>query len=576
MLALSASSAGCLAQSDEAPAEDIAAAESALTGPEIVDQAAPTFNGSGQPWGNAPMAQVFTQNNTGYLTRFQILMQPCYAAWNKPCGFTLELRPVGANGNPTEQVLWSGRGQQPGQADPGWAFGWSTTFFDNGPLLQAGVTYALVVRVDWVGQFVFGDGNPGYRVQWYPEYGAWIRGNGSPDVMIQTVIAPLLAAASCAEVKAANPAAGDGEYTLSVGGRSILVHCANMAGTPADYLTLLRSGGGANVSAYGPGQNSPGLTSAYSKVRFHPDTLSIDWHDTTFAASQGWAQFGQGYAYTVGLGEAADCAGGFSQGGTANVDLRGTPFAVAASQFVTDGWQAAGSASYSAANQVVSLTGGGYCGWTAPTTSSLQLTWRDASLPASCAEVRARDAGAQDGEYTLELAGRPVVIYCHDLAGTPANYLTLKNVGPSANFSQYTAGGPVALGTNVRTHYTKVRIDPASLLLNVSDQTFASSSGQLDHAGTTVTSMPFAVAMSCDGTASGAGNIDLTGTGFAVAPNEFVHIGAQSGSASYSSGNKVVDLAGGGWCGWTAPGPNTGNPFNQAGGGFTLGLVHAP
>ena len=44
------------------------------------------------------------------------------------------------------------------------------------------------------------------------------------------------------------------------------------------------------------------------------------------------------------------------------MDLTGTAFAVAPSQFTAQGWHPAGTATYSAANQVVNLTGGGYCG----------------------------------------------------------------------------------------------------------------------------------------------------------------------------------------------------------------------
>jgi hypothetical protein len=165
--------------------------------------------------------------------------------------------------------------------------------------------------------------------------------------------------------------------------------------------------------------------------------------------------------------------------------------------------------------------------------------------------------------------------YCRNMATSPAEYLPLQNVSSSANFSQYTAGGAVS-GTNVRTSYTKIRIDPSSLLVDISDQTFSTSTGELIHGGESVTSMPYGVGMSCDASPSGIGNIDLTGTPFAVAADEFEVGGAgSSGSATYSSDNRVVNLSGGGYCGWICATPSTFNPFNDAG-DFQLALTYVP
>src|SRR5205823_3902517 len=136
---------------------------------------------------------------------------------------------------------------------------------------------------------------------------------------------------------------------------------------------------------------------------------------------------------------------------------------------------------------------------------------------------------------------------------------------------QYTAGGP-SWGTNVRTNYTKVRLDPATLKVNISDQTFATSSGSLYHTGgELVTSMPYAVAMDCTyDVPTGLANVDLTGTPLAVS-NTFILGGyLPQGSTSVSTNNQTVNLTGGGYCGWNAPAPEY-NPFN-ARGGFDLQL----
>ena len=63
--------------------------------------------------------------------------------------------------------------------------------------------------------------------------------------------------------------------------------------------------------------------------------------------------------------------------GLANVDLRGTAFAVAPEQFVPEGETPEGEATYSDDNQVVDLTGGGHCGWMHPIGYELQLVYME-------------------------------------------------------------------------------------------------------------------------------------------------------------------------------------------------------
>jgi GON domain len=128
-----------------------------------------------------------------------------------------------------------------------------------------------------------------------------------------------------------------------------------------------------------------------------------------------------------------------------------------------------------------------------------------ASTPAvvsSCSAVASNDSSANDGTYALDLSGHILPIYCANMATAPAEYLPLVHTGAS-NFSQYTAGG-ASPGSNVVTHYIRVRLNPSNLTVNIADQKFSTSTGSLDHAGAgqTVTSMPYAVAM--DATAAGA------------------------------------------------------------------------
>jgi hypothetical protein len=205
-----------------------------------------------------------------------------------------------------------------------------------------------------------------------------------------------------------------------------------------------------------------------------------------------------------------------------------------------------------------------------------------AGLYATCAEVRAAMATATDGPYTLYVGhdgSKSWTAYCANLASSPTEYLTLVQTGASSNFSQYTASAATG-GTNVITSYTKVRIDPTTLVVDTADQSFSTSTGMLTHPATTpatVTSMPYAEAMDCTGSGSltGIGNVDLRGTPFTVMPNDFADPGGVStpGTATYSSGNQVVDLAGGGYCGWEAPVGLGTAPYNM-GGGAILNLVY--
>lgn len=201
--------------------------------------------------------------------------------------------------------------------------------------------------------------------------------------------------------------------------------------------------------------------------------------------------------------------------------------------------------------------------------------------PANCAAIKAATPAATDGNYVITTGtGRILTVFCKDMATAPKEYLSLVNTGGAANFSQYTVGG-ASPGSSVKSSYTKVRLDPATLKVNIADQTFATSSGSLNHSGGSevVTSMPYSVAMACVSSFNPAGlaNIDLTGTPLAVAtsPSPFQVGGFNaSGNTTFSASNQVVNLTGGGFCGWNAPGPQF-NPFNQTG-GFDLPLQFLP
>lgn len=195
-----------------------------------------------------------------------------------------------------------------------------------------------------------------------------------------------------------------------------------------------------------------------------------------------------------------------------------------------------------------------------------------AASPANCSDVKAANASATDGSYQIVLDGAALTVYCAGMSTTPQEYISLAMTAVDENFSQYTAGGAGA-GSDVRTSYTKLRINPTpvstsplTVAVDIADQTFSTSTGSLSQGSTPVSSMPYAVAMACTAPddANGIANLDLRGTPFTVV-NTFQIGGFLAAGAATVVSPQVVNLTGGGFCGWDAPAPEF-NPFNNAGG----------
>ncbi|KAK9830486.1 hypothetical protein WJX72_011987 [[Myrmecia] bisecta] len=127
-----------------------------------------------------------------------------------------------------------------------------------------------------------------------------------------------------------------------------------------------------NFALYGKSPNTNGgtPTTQYNRVRFNPANLTIITTDHTFATNNGVQYcFGPTNCNVwVDYGVAADCAGGGSRSGRANINLVGSGLAVAPnpSQFMVSGNSAGGTPTFSSNNQVVDLQGGGSCGGIAP------------------------------------------------------------------------------------------------------------------------------------------------------------------------------------------------------------------
>ncbi|OJT18974.1 hypothetical protein BO221_36235 [Archangium sp. Cb G35] len=150
------------------------------------------------------------------------------------------------------------------------------------------------------------------------------------------------------------------DYTLYFGLNPAKPFTAYCHGNGNTYLTLSNAAG-SNFSQYLKVEGAS-VTTTWSKVRLDTVAEKLDIYDVRFATSVGaipaWNK------YYASFGEAGDCVGPNSSTGRANVDLRGTPFAVTAT-WATTGYAAKGGYTLSSNDQVVNVTGGGSCGVTA-------------------------------------------------------------------------------------------------------------------------------------------------------------------------------------------------------------------
>ena len=192
--------------------------------------------------------------------------------------------------------------------------------------------------------------------------------------------------------------------------------------------------------------------------------------------------------------------------------------------------------------------------------------------PQTCADVKAKIPSFVMGNVTLYLGGnaqQPWTAFC---ATSGKEYLSLTS---AANYAQYSRDS----GADVRTTYTKIRIVPGAVaVVDIDDKSYATSTGSLPHGADTVTSMPYAVAMDCEGSgnASGVASIDLANTPFVVNdPFETRGSGA-AGSSTVQNGGRQVQITGGGNCGWRSPAPAPFNPYNSIGSSPILELAYVP
>jgi len=170
--------------------------------------------------------------------------------------------------------------------------------------------------------------------------------------------------ATCAELKEAVPEANDGEALLYVDhdpARPWSAYCHDMAGAPREYLTLPKQGDSANIGSYRGVGPEGAMLRRYQRVRLEPAQWWVDTSDATHSTPEGMASQGGGPVDRVAYGTVMTCDNSVAM---LTVDLRGTPFHVVGS-FCTDGESDLGG-SMKQDPQVVTVFGGGACGWTTP------------------------------------------------------------------------------------------------------------------------------------------------------------------------------------------------------------------
>ena len=180
----------------------------------------------------------------------------------------------------------------------------------------------------------------------------------------------------------------------------------------------------------------------------------------------------------------------------------------------------------------------------------------------SCASVKATGI-LVDGNYTLTLSGHSFTVYCNNMAGTPAEYITptyTYNSGyGSNNFGLFACGGACS-GSDVKTNYNRIRFDPSTMEISLTDKTFSYQPvASNTYSGQGI--LGRAADCRAMNSAAGQGQLDLRGTPFAiddsvivaVVPNDGVNGYYPGGSVNMDASRKYYYVTGGGYCGWCGP-----------------------
>lgn len=220
------------------------------------------------------------------------------------------------------------------------------------------------------------------------------------------VLAPAVAApsphSSCADVRAADPGAPDGEYAITSYGRTLSVWCADMATTPVEYLTLQRGGPGVNMASTNNNW-APYVETHFTKIGLNLPT-GVGEPFTFRPADSRFSTTNDGHAPRE-YGSGSGC--GFAPS-PFNIDLRGTPFAIGPDSLVSTGWMGHGAVSSTDGGQVLaSPDARGDCGGLR-VTAPYALTWIAAVEPVvSTSPSDTSAASGSDAVFTAAATGGP-------------------------------------------------------------------------------------------------------------------------------------------------------------------------
>jgi hypothetical protein len=184
----------------------------------------------------------------------------------------------------------------------------------------------------------------------------------------------------------------------------------------------------------------------------------------------------------------------------------------------------------------------------------------------SCKSILDAGLSNGDGIYTIDPDGKEANpsfdVYCHNMQqDTPKEYLELKKIGDNYNYSLYKSGGS-RTGEDVVTHYTKIKINPETLIVDTTDTTFSSTTGKLYYNNrVSETYAQYGKAWDCitSNSAKGKANIDLTETPFKIhdnlifSPNHPTGSYHGNGTSSFEENRQIVNTTGGGYCGANYP-----------------------
>jgi hypothetical protein len=169
---------------------------------------------------------------------------------------------------------------------------------------------------------------------------------------------------TCNEIAVRVPGFTGGPRTLYFAGDTNQPWTASCEGSSTmwkEYLSL----SAANYSQYTADGSGTNVRTTFTRVRILPATAKIDIADQTHATSVGSLMHGGTQVTSMPFAVAMDCAGNNSNTGIARIDLTATPFVIS-DPFQLRGSQPDGDVVSTNNGRQVSLTGGGNCGWNAP------------------------------------------------------------------------------------------------------------------------------------------------------------------------------------------------------------------